>query len=283
MTNKPPFIIAEIGINHNGSFDIARLLIDHAITSGADAVKFQKRTIDKVYTPEYLKQERSSPWGTTQRDQKEGLEFGKEEYDKIDAYCKERNILWSASAWDCESQEFLKQYDLQFNKVASAMATYEPLLESVATERKHTYISTGMTTYDQIDKAVSIFKEHKCPFTLLHCVSTYPAKDEDSNLKVINTLREKYMCPVGYSGHEEGIVPSLLAVGLGAVAIERHITLDKTLYGSDQSASLEPDTFATLVHLAKNNQTSLESILGDGDKRILFAEQLVADKLRYWL
>ena len=279
MKNKIPFIIAEIGINHNGSLDLAKQLIDQAVTSGCDAVKFQKRTINKVYTHEYLAEYRESPWGTTQREQKEGLEFGKEEYDEIDIYCKQNNILWSASAWDCESQEFLRQYDLKFNKIASAMITCEPLLKLIAKERKPTYISTGMSSYDDIDRAVNIFRHARSPFMLLHCVSTYPTRDDDSNLKVIAALKKKYGCDVGYSGHEEGILPSLIAVALGATAIERHITLDKTLYGSDQSASLEPNDFAELVKIVKN----IPNILGDGEKRILDSEKPIAKKLRYWM
>jgi len=245
--NTPPFIIAEIGINHNGDLEIAKQLIDIAASTGCDAVKFQKRTIDTVYTEEMLAGERQSPWGTTQREQKEGLEFGKEEYDAINQYCNEKGIKWSASAWDCTSQELLREYNLPFNKIASAMITHEPLLEMVASEGRQTYISTGMSTYKEIDKAVEIFRSHGCPFTLFHCISTYPAKDEDSNLKVMFSLQKRYGCDVGYSGHESEALPTILAVALGASAVERHITLDKTMYGSDQSASLGPAELETLV------------------------------------
>ena len=242
-----PFFIAEIGINHNGDMNITKKLIDMAKNSGCNAVKFQKRDIDTVYTQEYLNSTRQSPWGTTQREQKQGLEFGKEEYDEIDRYCKKIGILWSASAWDVESQKFLRQYDLPFNKIASAMLTHEELLNEVASEKRHTFISTGMSTFFDIDRAVAIFRHHDCPFTLFHCVSTYPCKDEDCNINMIKTLSERYGCPIGYSGHESGILPSLLSVSAGATALERHITLDKNMYGSDQSASIEEEQLRNLV------------------------------------
>lgn len=272
------FIIAEIGINHNGDINIARQLIDIAKSTGCDAVKFQKRTIDVVYTPEYLKSPRDSPWGTTQREQKEGLEFGKKEYDEIDFYCKELGIEWLASAWDIESQRFLRSYDLKYNKVASAMLTHLPLLEEIAKEKKHTFISTGMSSFEQIDQAIDIFKKHNCDYTLLHCVSTYPCRDEDCNLRVIHSLKEKYECPVGYSGHEAGTLPSVLAVALGANTLERHITLDKTMYGSDQSASLEKHELEQLV----NDARRVEGILGDGMKRIIEGELKTEKSLRYF-
>lgn len=184
-----PFVIAEIGINHNGDIQIAKNLIDIAKNAGCDAVKFQKRNLNTVYTRELLDSPRESPWGTTQRDQKNGLEFGKEEYDIIDAYCKENNIEWLASAWDVESQNFLKQYESNYNKVASAMLTHIPLLTEIAREKKHTFISTGMSTFRTIDQAVAIFKDNNCPFTLLHCVSTYPCEDNECNLSVMKELK----------------------------------------------------------------------------------------------
>ena len=208
-SNKIPFITAEIGINHNGDINIAKQLIDMAKNCGCDAVKFQKRTIDVVYSKEFLDSPRESPWGTTQRAQKEALEFGKKEYDIIDNYCRQQAIDWFASAWDVESQLFLRQYNLKYNKVASPMLINIPLLELIAEEGKHTFISTGMSIYDDIDKAVDIFRRHKCPFTLLHCQSTYPARDEDLNLLCIKTLRERYGCDVGYSGHEVSPMPSI--------------------------------------------------------------------------
>jgi N-acetylneuraminate synthase len=278
MNSRDVFIIAEIGINHNGDLDVARRLIDAAVEAGCDAVKFQKRTIDTVYTQEVLDGPRESPWGTTQREQKEGLEFNKDEYDAINEYCDIKRIQWSASAWDCDSQEFLRSYNLPFNKVASAMITHLPLMEMIAEEGRHTYISTGMSTYEDIDKAVEIFNKHNCPFTLFHCVSTYPAKEEDSNLSVMNTLRNRYNCPVGFSGHEEHTLPSVLSAALGASAIERHITLDKNMYGSDQSASLELDEFKSMVQSIREVTT----ILGNSEKQVLDAEVPIAQKLRYW-
>ena len=273
-----PFFIAEIGINHNGSIDITKQLIDEAVEAGCDAVKFQKRDIDTVYTQEYLESARQSPWGTTQRAQKEGLEFGKKEYDEIDKYCKEKGILWSASAWDIKSQIFLRQYDLPFNKVASAMLTHIGLLEEIASEKRHTFISTGMSTFNDIDLAVEIFRKHDCPFTLFHCVSTYPCKDEDCNINMIKTLKERYGVAVGYSGHESGVVPSLLSVAAGAVSLERHITLDKTMYGSDQSASIEKEQLMFLI----SESRQITNTMGTGQKVFLQHEVPVANKLRYF-
>ena len=272
-----PYIIAELGINHNGSVDIARLLVDMAIDCGCNAVKLQKRTIDVVYGQEYLDQPRQSPWGDTQRAQKEGLEFGKSEYDEFDAYCRGKGIDWFASAWDEPSQEFLQAYDMPYNKIASAMLTHVGLLEMVAMERKPTFISCGMSSWEMIDAAVEVFRGQQCPFTLLHCVSTYPSDDEECNVSAIETLRQRYNCDVGYSGHERGILPSVLAVACGAVAIERHITLDRTMYGSDQPASLEKRGLNLLVRDARR----VADTLGDGQRRISERELAVAQKLRY--
>lgn len=273
-----PFIIAEVGINHNGDINIAKQLIDMAKSAGCDAVKFQKRTIDIVYSKELLDSPRESPWGTTQRAQKEALEFGKKEYDIIDEYCRQRNILWFASSWDIPSQVFLRQYNLKHNKVSSAMLPNIPLLKVIAEEGKHTFISTGMSTYENIDRAVAVFRKYNCPFTLMHCQSTYPARDEDLNLACIQTLRERYNCDVGYSGHEVSPMPSVVAAALGAVAIERHITLDRAMYGSDQAASLELRGLEILVREAK----SLSKYLGDGAKKITPEERAIALKLRYF-
>jgi N-acetylneuraminate synthase len=273
-----PFVIAEIGINHNGDLDITKKLIDVAVNAGANAVKFQKRTVDIVYTKDYLAGHRESPWGNTQRAQKEGLEFGVDEYREIDSYCAKSGILWTASAWDIKSQLFLNEFNVPFNKVASAMITHVPFLDVVAAEGKHTFISTGMTEYKDIDKAIDIFKGYNCPFTLFHTVSTYPCELEDCNINMVSSLIDRYNCPVGYSGHEKGILPSVLAVAQGAVAIERHITLDRTMYGSDQSASLEPTGFNRLIRDCRNTAV----ILGDGEKRFIDAEKTVADKLRYF-
>ena len=183
------FLIAEIGINHNGDMAVAKLLIDAASNAGFDAVKFQKRTIDKVYTKEFLDSPRESQWGTTQRDQKEGLEFSLSEYKEIDAYCKGKKIQWSASAWDIDSQIFLQQFDCTFNKVASPMLGHIPLLKLIAAEGKKTFVSTGMSTLEEIDDVVNIFVEAKCPFELMHCNSTYPMKEEDANLLCIPMLK----------------------------------------------------------------------------------------------
>ena len=271
------FITAEIGINHNGDIEIAKQIIDSAKNAGCNAVKFQKRTVEKVYSKEILDSPRDSPWGTTTREQKEGLEFGEKEYDIIDKYCKDKKIEWYASAWDIDSHEFLKKYNLKYNKVASAMLTYNKLLEKIAQERKHTFISTGMSTLEEIRNAVKIFKEHDCPFELQHSVSTYPMKEQDANLKCIQTLQKEFGCNVGYSGHESsGYLISVIAVTLGATSIERHLTLDRAMYGSDQSASLEVHG---LVRLVKDIRL-IESILGDGVKRVLESEIPIIKKLR---
>ena len=273
------YVIAEIGINHNGSMEICKDLIDIATESGCDAVKFQKREIDQVYTQEFLDSPRESPWGLTQREQKIGLEFSVEQYKEIDKYCKEKDIDWFASAWDLKSQKFLQQFDCKHNKVASAMIVFPELLRMIAREGKHTFISTGMSTYNDIQKAVDIFRGEKCPFELMHTVSTYPMKVEDANLNVINTLRNKYKCDVGYSGHEVGLSVSYAASAMGITSLERHITLDRSMYGSDQSASVEPHGFKTLVAKVRE----IEIAMGSGEKRILDQEVLIANNLRQHL
>ncbi len=275
---KIPFVIAEIGINHNGSVDIAKELIDLAKSCNCDAVKFQKRDIDTVYTKEMLDSPRKSPWGTTQREQKEGLEFGKKEYDQIDKYCKKVGIDWFASAWDEKSQDFLKKYDLKYNKIASAMLTHMPFVEKVAKEKKHTFISTGMSSYEELDKVIEIFKKHKCPYTIMHCVSTYPCENEDCNILMVKTLKERYNCDVGYSGHERDVLPSVLATAMGARVIERHITLDRAMYGSDQAASLERRGLELVVR----DSRLIPVILGDGKKKFTEKEKPIAKKLRYF-
>lgn len=274
---RNPFIIAEAGINHNGDIDIAKNLIDMAKQCGCDAIKFQKRAVEIVYKKEFLDSLRESPWGSTHRAQKEGLEFGKKEYDIIDKYSEEKKIIWFASAWDEKSQEFLRQYDLPYNKVASPMLTHHNLLNMIAEEKKHTFISCGMSGWAIIDKAVDVFKKQKCPFTLMHCISTYPSEDEECNILAIRTLRERYNCEVGYSGHERGLLPSILAVVFGVTVLERHITLDRTMYGSDQAASLEKRGLELLVRDARR----VAAILGDGQKIITEREIPIAKKLRY--
>ena len=273
---KHVYITAEIGINHNGEMELCKKLIDWAVLCGCDAVKFQKRTIDKVYNQEYLAGYRESPWGTTQREQKEGLEFGFDEYKEIDRYCKEKSIDWFASAWDVDSQIFLQQFECKYNKVASAMLANDELLEIIAKEGKYTFIATGMSTYEEIDHAVKLFKKNNCPFELMHCNSTYPMKNEDANLLMIPKLRDKYGCNVGYSGHETGRIVSLSAVALGATSIERHITLDRAMYGSDQAASLEVDELQRLV----KDIRCIELALGDGKKVLSDAELETKKKLR---
>lgn len=276
MSREHVFVIAEIGINHNGDMSIAKKLIEWASLSGCDAVKFQKRTVDKVYTPEYLAGYRESPWGTTQRAQKEGLEFGKAEYDEIDRYCRELGIEWFASAWDIDSQKFLAQYDLKYNKIASAMLTRDDILNEVASEGRYTFISTGMSTYDEIDHAVEVFRGANCPFELMHCNSTYPMPKEDANLRMIPALMKRYGCKVGYSGHETGRIISTSAVALGATSIERHITLDNAMYGSDQAASLNVEDMFRLV----KDIRLIEQILGDGEKVLTPKELETRKKLR---
>ena len=271
------FIIAEIGINHNGDINIAKELIKVAHDTGCDAVKFQKRDIDLVYTKEMLDSPRESPWGTTQRDQKQGLEFGQMKYKEIDSYCRELGIEWFASAWDMNSLIFLDQFNCQYAKLASAMIVDLPFVEEVAKRKKHTFISTAMSDIPMIEKAVDVFRKIGCPYELMYCVGTYPAKEEDIDLNCIKTLREHFQCNVGYSGHEVGLAISYGAAGQGISSLERHITLDRSMYGSDQAASVEPAGMRTLVGSVRKINRALQ---GDGKKLILPAEQVVADKLR---
>lgn len=269
------FIVGEIGINHNGDVEIAKQLIKGAKEAGANAVKFQKRTIDLVYKQDDLKKFRESPWGTTFRQQKEGLELSEFDYDEIDKYCKQLGIEWFASAWDVKSQIFLRKYKLKFNKVASAMLSNLDLLEEIANEKRHTFISTGMHTLDEIKQVVEIFKKKNCPFELMHTVSTYPMKNSDANLKMIKTLKDIFNCNVGYSGHENGRAVSVAAAALGITSLERHITLDRTMYGSDQSASLEIGGFRILINYVR----VVEEAMGDGEKKILQKEIEIRKKL----
>lgn len=271
------FLIAEIGINHNGDLSLAKQMIHAASTAGFDAVKFQKRTIDKVYTKELLDSPRESPWGTTQRAQKEGLEFSAEAYGEIDRYCKELGIAWSASAWDIDSQHFIRGFGVPFNKVASAMLGHKPLLREIAGEKKRTFISTGMSSLDEIDHVVDLFVKAGCPFELMHCNSTYPMKDEDANLLCIPMLRQRYKCDVGYSGHETSLIKvCVAAVALGATSIERHITFDRTSYGSDQAASIETHALGNFVESVR----AIPSVLGSGTKQITPSESAIRKKLR---
>ncbi len=271
------FLIAEVGINHNGSLDLAKQLISAAHRAGFDAVKFQKRTIEKIYTKEFLDSPRESPWGNTQRAQKEGLEFSREQYQEIDRYCKELGIAWFASAWDVDAQFFLRDFDHSYNKVASAILGHKPLLREIASEGKKTFISTGMATLDEIDEVVDLFVKAGCPIELMHCNSTYPMKDEDANLNCIPMLRERYGCDVGYSGHETSLIKVCVsAVALGATSLERHITLDRAMYGSDQAASIETHALGNFVEAVR----VVPLILGTGRKEITPAEAGVRKKLR---
>ena len=272
------FTIAEIGINHNGDIEIAKKLIRQAKRCGFDAVKFQKRTIEEVYSKEELDSARESPWGNTFRDQKLGLEFGKDEFDEINELCKSLNINWGCSAWDINSYKFLRNYNLNFNKIASPMLTNYSLLEHVAKDGLKTYISTGMSTIEEIDKAVQIFEDVNCNYELMHCVSKYPFEDHHANLNVIKFLKKRYKCNVGYSGHEKsGQLISWSAVALGASSIERHITLDRTMYGSDQSASLEEVGCKKLIKGIR----VIENSFGEKQKTILDIEKETIKKLKY--
>ena len=268
------FITAEIGINHNGSMKIAKELIDVASAAGCDAVKFQKRNVEKVYSKKVLDSYRESMWGTTTREQKFGLEFSEKQYSEIDQYCKKKKILWHVSCWDVGSQIQMRKFKTKYNKVASAMLTHKKLLETIAEEGKYTFISTGMSTMKDISKAVKIFKTHNCPFELMHSHSAYPMPPHEANLKMIQTLRKKFKCKVGYSGHEISSYSICLAAALlGATSIERHITLDRSMYGSDQAASLEPPGLIRLVRDIRE----LDFILGDG-KKIIWDSELPAQK-----
>ena len=271
------FITAEIGINHNGSIEIAKKLIDIAKSAGCDAVKFQKRNIEKVYSKKLLEQPRESPWGTTQRAQKLGLEFSENEYKAIDNYCKKKKIPWYFSCWDVDSQIQMRKFNTKYNKVASAMLVHTKLLEEIAKEKKYTFISTGMSTIKDVENAVKIFKKFKCTFELLHSHSSYPMSINEANLKVIQTLQKKFKCKVGYSGHESvSDLVCIAAVILGATSIERHITLDRAMYGSDQAASLGPQGLFRLVQ----DIGKLNLLFGDGKKIIWDSELPAKKKLR---
>ena len=273
------FIISEIGINHNGDLNLAKRMIEQSVQAGANAVKFQKRDIDLVYSKEELDKPRVSPFGTTQRDQKKGLEFGQKDYEEIDRFCKAKKINWFASAWDLNSLNFLKKFDLKYNKIASAMIVDLNFLNEVAKQKKYTFISTGMSSFKDIDKAVEIFKKHNCSFELMHTISAYPFDDKLAQLNLIKILRERYKCKVGYSGHERGgLAISFAAAALGASSIERHFTLDRTAYGSDQAASITPLGFRTLIGGLRQLEEAIDPNVKE--KKILDIEVSVAQKLR---
>jgi N-acetylneuraminate synthase len=268
------FVVAEIGINHNGSVELAKRLIDAAVASGCDAVKFQKRTIDVVYSPKELARPRESPFGETNEDLKRGLEFGREAYAEIDRHCRSRGIPWFASCWDRESVDFIRSFDVPCYKIASACLTDHDLLTYHRETGRPILLSTGMSSIDEIDRAVQILGTHD--LAVLHCTSTYPSTIDELNLKVIPALIERYRVPVGYSGHEVGLATTLAAVVLGACIVERHLTLDRASWGSDQAASVEPVGMARLV----KDIRGIEAALGDGVKRIYESELPVRDKLR---
>ncbi len=271
----PCYIVGEIGINHNGDLNIAKKLIDKAVQFDFDAVKFQKRTVEKVYSPEELNRERTSPFGTTNRELKFGLEFGKDEYAEIDRYCGLKGIHWFASPWDEDSVEFLEQFNPVCHKIASACLTDDNLLRHVKASGRPIILSTGMSTLQQVDHAVDLLKD--ADLILMHTTSTYPSKDEDLNLTVINLLQKRYGRPVGYSGHEVGVMPSVFAaVAFGAVALERHITLDRAMWGSDHAASLEPRGMELLSKYVRLGPV----VRGDGIKRVLNDELPIQKKLR---
>lgn len=294
---KPTYIIAEIGLNHNGDLNIAKKLIDIAVMSGCDAVKFQKRNPD-VCVPDHQKDIiRDTPWGKmSYLEYKHKIEFNKKEYNEIDRYCKERGIAWSASPWDLDSLEFLSQYDIPFIKIPSAMITNEDLMFAAKRTGKKVIISTGMSTFAEIERAITILKlpgdtvktlrpwnydevkegKTACDFAVLHCNSTYPAPLNELNLSAIKTLKDRFKCEVGYSGHEFRLGTSVAAVYLGATIIERHITLDRTMWGTDQLSSVEPQGLIKLVKGIRE----LEESFGDGKIKVTESEKIVRKKLR---
>jgi len=271
------FIIAEIGTNHMGNLKIAKQIIDVAQDAGCDAIKFQKKNINKIYTKEFLDSSIDSPWGTTQREMRLHREFSIKQFEEINKYCKKKKVVWFASCWDTDSQISMRKFKTKYNKVASAMLTHNKLLELIAKEKKYTFISTGMSTMKDISNATKIFKKHKCPFELMHCHSAYPMPTEEANLNMIPTLKKKFKCKVGYSGHEIGATNiSVPAVMMGASSIERHITLNRAWYGHDQAASLEPQG----IHRLVRDIRILERIRGNGKKKIWPAEIPNQKKLR---
>jgi N-acetylneuraminate synthase len=274
---KKTYVIAEIGINHNGSLEIAKKLIDIASVAGCDAVKFQKRNPD-VCVPEHQKNVmRETPWGTmTYLEYKHKVEFGKFEYDEIDRYCRERSIDWSASPWDLDSLDFLNQYDLPFIKIPSAMITNEELMLASARTGKKVIFSCGMSTLEETDRAVELMRQENAEFAILHCNSAYPAPIEDLNLSCIQTLKNRYECEVGYSGHEFRLGTTVASIYLGATILERHITLDRSMWGSDHLSSVEPQGLIKLI----SGVRELEKAFGDGVKRVTEGELPSRKKLR---
>jgi N-acetylneuraminate synthase len=276
---KKIFLIGEIGINHNGSLKLAKKIIDLAVESGFDAVKFQKRD-PEVSVPNNKKQEiKNTPWGNiTYLEYKKKIEFNKSEYDEINNYCKKKKIIWFASVWDLPSLKFISKYKPMFHKIPSSMLTNYNLLNEVAKKKIMTFISTGMSTISDVKRAVSIFKKHRCSFILMHCVSKYPCPTKDLNLKMIQNLKFTFKCKVGYSGHESSVSPSVYAACLGSDYIERHITIDRALWGTDQAASLGPDGMK-LLRLRLDNYTLS---LGNGIKKFYLEEKIKLKSMKYW-
>ena len=271
------FVIAELGTNHMGNMEIAKKIIDVAVNAGCDAVKLQKKNVEKMYTKEFLDSPIDSPWGTTQREMRLHREFSDKEFKQIDTYCKKKKIPWFVSCWDVESQKQMRKFKTKYNKIASAMLVHTKLLEIVAQEKKYTFIATGMSTLNDIAKAVKIFRKHKCSFELMHCHSAYPMPPEEANLKLIPFLAKKFHCKVGYSGHEVAATNiSIPAILLGATSIERHVTIDRTAFGHDQAASLEPKGLMQLMRDVR----IVDKILGDGKKRVWKSEIDTRKKLR---
>ena len=271
------FVTAEIGTNHMGDIKIVKKLIDVAKDADCDAVKFQKKSVEKIYSKEFLDSKLDSPWGTTQREMRLYREFNMKQFSEINKYCKKKNIFWFASCWDIDSQIQMRKFKTKYNKVASAMLTHKKLLKTIAEEKKHTFIATGMSSLKDINNAIKIFRKFKCPFELMHCHSAYPMPVNEANLKLIPFLKQKFKCDVGYSGHETSATNvSIPAVMLGATSIERHITLDRTMYGNDQSASLEPEGIKRLVRDIR----IIDNILGDGKKQVWKSEIPAQKKLR---
>ena len=271
---NPAFIMAELGINHNGDLDLAKKLIAEAKQAGCDTVKFQKRTIEIVYTEQELAAPRENPFGPTNGHLKRGLEFSLEAYQEIDRFCKEQGIMWSASPWDEESVDFLKRFDVPYYKIAAASLTDSGLLKKIRSTGKPVIMSTGMSELSEIDKAVQYLDKNN--LLIMRCVSQYPATPENIHLRAMQTLRERYGVPVGYSGHELDTVISAAAVGMGACAVERHFTLDRKMWGSDHKASIEPEEMKEMV----KNIRLVELALGDATPRCLPVEEPVKAKLR---
>jgi N-acetylneuraminate synthase len=271
---NPCYVIAEIGINHNGDLGLAKRLISVAVAAGCNAVKFQKRTVSVVYTPEELAKPRESPFGETNGDLKRGLEFGENDYREIDRYCRDVNIRWFASCWDEKSVDVINQFDVPCYKVASASLTDDNLLRHTRATGKPIILSTGMSTIEQIDHAVEVLGKRE--LVLMHTTSTYPSAYPELNLRAVQTLKSRYGVPVGYSGHETGLPTSVAAVVLGANLVERHITLDRAMWGSDHAASLEPNGINRLIRDIR----LVEGSLGDGVKRVFDSEKPIIQKLR---